>query len=105
MAIIKRQNPHPVYASYKKYKPHLRVDFSYSCAYCTIHEAEHHWAGEEFRDGSKLEPCGQNQDQCREQREPRGNNHCLSGVGTRNGAYGGSDEYGYRCVWTGNNVS
>ena len=43
MALIKRQQPYPRYSDYRKYKPHLRCDFSYRCAYCTIHENE--WGG------------------------------------------------------------
>ena len=43
MALIKRQKPYPCYSAYRKYKLHLRRDFLYCCAYCTIHENE--WGG------------------------------------------------------------
>jgi len=37
--IIRRHYP-PYSKDYTKYKPYLRQDFSYRCAYCTIHEGE-----------------------------------------------------------------
>lgn len=43
MALIKRQQPYPCYSDYRRYKPHLRRDFLYCCAYCSIHENE--WGG------------------------------------------------------------
>jgi len=37
--IIRKHHP-PYSKDYTKYKPYLRQDFSYRCAYCTIHEGE-----------------------------------------------------------------
>lgn len=58
MALIKRQQPYPRYSDYRKYKPHLRRDFSYCCAYCTIHENEwgglRHFQVEHFRPKSRF---------------------------------------------------
>jgi uncharacterized protein (TIGR02646 family) len=58
VALIKRQQPYPCYSDYRKYKPHLRRDFSYCCAYCTIHENEwgglRHFQVEHFRPKSRF---------------------------------------------------
>lgn len=43
MAVIQRREPHPSFTNYQDYKPQLREDFTYTCAYCTIHERE--WGG------------------------------------------------------------
>jgi len=40
MPRIIRQHHPPYSKDYTKYKPYLRQDFSYRCAYCTIHEGE-----------------------------------------------------------------
>ena len=40
MAVFVRTETPPRYADYRRYKPHLRRDFQYQCAYCTINEAE-----------------------------------------------------------------
>jgi len=37
--IIRKHHP-PYSKDYTKYKPYLRQDFNYRCAYCTIHEGE-----------------------------------------------------------------
>ena len=58
MTLIKRCAPYPSYSDYRQYKPHLRQDFSYHCAYCAIHENE--WGGprhfhvEHFRPKSRF---------------------------------------------------
>ena len=58
MALIKRQQPYPRYSDYRKYKPHLRRDFLYRCAYCAIHENEwgglRHFQVEHFRPKSRF---------------------------------------------------
>jgi len=36
---VRTETP-PRYSDYRRYKPHLRRDVQYWCAYCTIHEAE-----------------------------------------------------------------
>jgi uncharacterized protein (TIGR02646 family) len=43
VTLIKRHTPYPSYSDYRRYRSHLRQDFSYGCAYCTIHENE--WGG------------------------------------------------------------
>lgn len=43
MALIQRRKPYPSFTNYQDYKPRLREDFTYACAYCTIHERE--WGG------------------------------------------------------------
>jgi uncharacterized protein (TIGR02646 family) len=43
VAIIKRREPYPSFTHYQDYKPRLREDFTYFCAYCSIHERE--WGG------------------------------------------------------------
>ncbi|MEA3293965.1 MAG: HNH endonuclease [Euryarchaeota archaeon] len=59
MAIIVRKENPPKFKSYKRYKPYLRKDFNYSCAYCSIHEGEygsfHNFACEHFKPKSKIE--------------------------------------------------
>ena len=40
MAVFLRTEKPPRYFDYRRYKPYLRRDFQYQCAYCTIHEAE-----------------------------------------------------------------
>ena len=50
--ILRKQDP-PIQARYQDYKPYLRLDFVYRCAYCTIHEGrhggEHNFQVEHFR--------------------------------------------------------
>jgi len=50
--IIRKHHP-PYSKDYTKYKPYLRQDFNYRCAYCTIHEGEfgglRNFAVEHFR--------------------------------------------------------
>lgn len=43
MALITRRRPYPHFADYRQYKPRLREDFRYCCAYCSVHENE--WGG------------------------------------------------------------
>lgn len=43
MAILKRRRPYPKDTVYQGYKPYLRQDFHYRCAYCSVHENE--WGG------------------------------------------------------------
>lgn len=61
MAIIVRKEKPPQFKSYEKYKPYLRKDFNYNCAYCSIHEGEygsfHNFACEHFKPKSKIEFC------------------------------------------------
>jgi uncharacterized protein (TIGR02646 family) len=58
MATILRRTPYPSFRQPGKYKQRLREDFSYACAYCTVHENE--WGGlwhfhvEHFRPKSKF---------------------------------------------------
>ena len=40
MPIFHRRPSPPVYADYKRYKPLLREDFRYLCAYCLLHEGD-----------------------------------------------------------------
>ena len=40
MSVFVRYEEPPHYSDYRLYKPHLRRDFHYQCAYCTVHEAE-----------------------------------------------------------------
>jgi 5-methylcytosine-specific restriction endonuclease McrA len=40
MGLLARKQTPPFFLSYQKYKPYLRIDFNYRCAYCTMHEAE-----------------------------------------------------------------
>jgi len=40
----RRPNP-PIYADYRKYKPLLREDFKYLCAYCLLHEGQEQLGG------------------------------------------------------------
>lgn len=53
MGIVRRRQQPPMYADYRRYKPHLRVDFRFRCCYCSIHESnwgdETHFAVEHFR--------------------------------------------------------
>lgn len=58
--ILKRSAP-TVYAAYESYRPYLRIDFWFSCAYCSLGEAElsgirfevEHYLPEEFFDELK----------------------------------------------------
>lgn len=40
MGLLIRKQIVPLFSSYKRYKPFLRKEFDYRCAYCAIHEAE-----------------------------------------------------------------
>jgi len=40
LAVFVRSEKTPRYSDYRRYKPYLRRDFIYQCAYCRIHEAE-----------------------------------------------------------------
>jgi hypothetical protein len=40
MPIFKRRSHPPVYGNYKQYKPLLREEFNYRCAYCLLHEGQ-----------------------------------------------------------------
>lgn len=40
MAIIERQLSPPKYSDYSKFKPHLRIEFLYTCVYCGLFEIE-----------------------------------------------------------------
>ena len=59
MSIIIRKEKPPKFNNYKKYKKYLRKDFSYRCAYCSIHEGEngshHNFVCEHFKPKSKME--------------------------------------------------
>lgn len=39
--MVREQNPRK-YKEYNSYRPFLRKDFKYRCAYCTVHEGEHY---------------------------------------------------------------
>ena len=55
--ILRRQKP-PKFTDYRKYKPFLRIDFEYRCAYCGITEyrwgSERNFAVEHFRPKSRF---------------------------------------------------
>ena len=45
MPIFQRRSNPPSYASYRAYKPLLREDFKYMCAYCLLHEGQEQLGG------------------------------------------------------------
>jgi hypothetical protein len=45
MAVFTRRPNPPSYANYHLYKPFLRVDFKYRCAYCRLHEGDQYGGG------------------------------------------------------------
>src|SRR5438046_10063289 len=55
MAIFQRRSNPPSYTDFQRYKPLLRADFSYRCAYCLLHEGDelaggfHHFQIDHFR--------------------------------------------------------
>lgn len=57
MKVVRRTNP-PQFADYGKYKPALREDFRYCCAYCLTHErafgAVRHMTIDHFRPRSRF---------------------------------------------------
>jgi uncharacterized protein (TIGR02646 family) len=57
MIIVRRNNP-PQFSEYGKYKPQLRQDFRYCCAYCLTHErtfgALRHMTIDHFRPQSRF---------------------------------------------------
>lgn len=60
MAVIVRHLSPGPFTNYQSYKPHLREDFQYRCAYCTLHEGDvgaggvWHYDVEHFRPKKKF---------------------------------------------------